>query len=941
MRTVNACDSASACRRMTPVASMLLLLLLIGKGGTPADAAPLDGADWPSIDAAYAHYRQHKRDHILGPTSGYAQGHRSGDFLNIERAITNDGRNLSCVVEGDIRICDDDSERNSDRKPLERAARSKRQVVNPKYYDIWSRKIKYAVDVDTYRSPGAVTAAIRAALNSWESRTCLRFVEIDLPSDPNDDSIDYLRVHSGRGCWSYIGKIGGPQELSLAETGCVYTGVIMHEFGHALGLVHEQSRPDRDASVTVLANNVVRGYVTNFFKSPCPTIQRVVPFDIESVMEYGLSDFTQSQATIRPKSNEYATLAGNRASATHYNFKAISSLYQCQDDCPNVCQNDGYALKDSSGACTCVCPYGLGGPTCSTYDRTSFACGGVITLAASGAPYALTASASASGGGKCAWLFKAPQGSIVSISFSRFNVASGVTKCSHYVEVRKNLIGQSGPQLYCGKGIPDNIYSRNDYESNAALVIFDYTSPAASASSFAASVSSYFDGCLGDPCRGAPCQSSSGSRSYTCVLPYRNVMCGFESVTSPNCSVVRMDGAGNGSCDGYQRTWEVIDAGSTTVPTTEGAYFISTDAREDEGTTSRGSFRIIPHDFKGAPRCLKFKFYMESAAAGTLNVYRSVNGNLGQPVGTFSATTTSMQWRSVSLNVNKPTSSQDLIEIVFEAVHVGGGGDSTIIAVDDIRYAAGACQTGPCASDPCGTNVCVENPAAARSSQVAPYTCLSTYPDADASCSFEDWEDCKQLVGATQMPGDLASWVPYKWAGPGWPWPYSTGASGPATGLTYLYAKLYNQLPKARMRVRLLPYLGNRCLVFKFVMNGVNCGALNVYRAVNGNYNSPTLLWSAKGNQGPLWLQAAVTVSVADLPSNASVEVIIEAVNGDWINRVAGYYATDIALDELRYLNGTCNRFAGTFVTASLSVPTRTPRCSWVWKINAWAWVCS
>lgn len=54
--------------------------------------------------------------------------------------------------------------------------------------------------------------------------------------------------------YSYIGKIGGKQEIQISETG--YLGNIIHEIGHALGLFHEHSRPDRDNYIRVLYENI-------------------------------------------------------------------------------------------------------------------------------------------------------------------------------------------------------------------------------------------------------------------------------------------------------------------------------------------------------------------------------------------------------------------------------------------------------------------------------------------------------------------------------------------------------------------------------------------------------------------------------------------------------------------------------------------------------------
>ena len=66
-------------------------------------------------------------------------------------------------------------------------------------------------------------------------------------------------------CSSAVGRIGSAQTLSLGS-GCMYPGIIQHEFMHALGFWHEQSRTDRDQYVTVLLNNVIDGLQYNFKK---------------------------------------------------------------------------------------------------------------------------------------------------------------------------------------------------------------------------------------------------------------------------------------------------------------------------------------------------------------------------------------------------------------------------------------------------------------------------------------------------------------------------------------------------------------------------------------------------------------------------------------------------------------------------------------------------
>jgi hypothetical protein len=61
----------------------------------------------------------------------------------------------------------------------------------------------------------------------------------------------------------------GAQQLSLQKNGCVYHGIVMHEFLHALGFAHEQTRPDRDQYVKIHLENIEAGLNWRIFVYLC------------------------------------------------------------------------------------------------------------------------------------------------------------------------------------------------------------------------------------------------------------------------------------------------------------------------------------------------------------------------------------------------------------------------------------------------------------------------------------------------------------------------------------------------------------------------------------------------------------------------------------------------------------------------------------------------
>ena len=64
--------------------------------------------------------------------------------------------------------------------------------------------------------------------------------------------------------------------------------MIAHEIGHAIGFVHEQSRPDRDEYVNIIESNIMSGKEHNFVKYSDRTVNNHgVAYDYGSLMHYG------------------------------------------------------------------------------------------------------------------------------------------------------------------------------------------------------------------------------------------------------------------------------------------------------------------------------------------------------------------------------------------------------------------------------------------------------------------------------------------------------------------------------------------------------------------------------------------------------------------------------------------------------------------------------
>lgn len=176
---------------------------------------------------------------------------------------------------------------------------------------------KWPNGVIPYEIDSAASAETRSAFAGakadYDAKTTIRWVA-------RTNQSDYVRIITGDGCWSYVGKIGGRQDLSLGS-GCGVNPA-RHELGHAVGLAHEQVRQDRDSWLTVNAggsqNEIDRGSAGVPLGS----------YDFESMMHYR-NYFVNGRWDYVPKTGFPADKVGNDGinSFSGGDLGAISAIY--------------------------------------------------------------------------------------------------------------------------------------------------------------------------------------------------------------------------------------------------------------------------------------------------------------------------------------------------------------------------------------------------------------------------------------------------------------------------------------------------------------------------------------------------------------------------------------------------------------------------------------
>ncbi|CEF69825.2 Astacin-like metalloendopeptidase [Strongyloides ratti] len=253
-----------------------------------------------------------------------------------------------------------------DNNLLKNKLRKKRSAIlenMPRFWDI-SKPIKYFVNDGN-------TDMITESLNKITSESCISF-----EYSPTLFTGPGFRFYRGVGCWSWLGKIdnANPQDISLG-TGCDAIGTIQHEVFHALGFVHEQSRPDRDFFLKIHNENYTPDKATNFYRYGYGSANNYgIIYDYGSVMQYYAKSFSSNGGeTMTPKMSFFDNVMGQSVGYSHYDLKLLNTYY-CKNVCTSsiICNNGGFqSVKDCS---KCRCPLGFSGISCNEIEERSSTC---------------------------------------------------------------------------------------------------------------------------------------------------------------------------------------------------------------------------------------------------------------------------------------------------------------------------------------------------------------------------------------------------------------------------------------------------------------------------------------------------------------------------------------------------------------------------------------
>ncbi|MDG2291843.1 MAG: M12 family metallopeptidase, partial [Phycisphaerales bacterium] len=121
---------------------------------------------------------------------------------------------------------------------LQTAEQARGGGSNPAYY--WDEGIvPYAFDSDISQTN---RNRVTSAMGIVQSHCSVLFV-------PRTNEPNWIQIGAHGGNWSYVGQIGGGQQISIYNWSYPY--IIAHELSHALGRHHQMCRSDRNNYLTV------------------------------------------------------------------------------------------------------------------------------------------------------------------------------------------------------------------------------------------------------------------------------------------------------------------------------------------------------------------------------------------------------------------------------------------------------------------------------------------------------------------------------------------------------------------------------------------------------------------------------------------------------------------------------------------------------------------
>ncbi|XP_055355340.1 hatching enzyme 1.2-like [Paramacrobiotus metropolitanus] len=162
---------------------------------------------------------------------------------------------------------------------------------------------------------------------AWKSSDCITF-------KPRTTEELYIQFQHQTGiravCQADIGRITSRPTKVLLHSECLSPGIVQHVVMHALGFLHEHSRPDRDNYISINRSNLLPGVQEKDIQMLSQMATFGLRYDVQSLMHYGPEvAISPERLAIVPKKSLPPLRIGQRYGLSHLDVAKLKTAYNC------------------------------------------------------------------------------------------------------------------------------------------------------------------------------------------------------------------------------------------------------------------------------------------------------------------------------------------------------------------------------------------------------------------------------------------------------------------------------------------------------------------------------------------------------------------------------------------------------------------------------------